>query len=109
MTDWEIRMHRALLDLSGRPPSTKGLPPTDRAQRLYAEIERRQRVALDAMGATQGPPTERIDRAIEALNAAPALHTETMTTKEIALYRVIIGAREILMEGRDPPSRRDGT
>ena len=102
-------MHRALLDLSGRPSSTKGLPPADRAERLYAELERRQRVARDAMGAPQGPPTERIDRAIEALNAAPDIDPAKATRAEVsALHASNLQAWTILTEGRDPPSRRGG-
>lgn len=43
------RMERALRDLALPVPGTKGLGPSDRAQRLHAEMERRRAVATEAL------------------------------------------------------------
>lgn len=48
-TDAEIRMAAALAQLGAPAPSTKGMDPKARAQRLHAEIERRIRIARDAL------------------------------------------------------------
>lgn len=110
MTDWEIQMHNALRELSGPVPSTKGLPPKDRAERLHDEVGRRRRVARDAMGPPEGHSTERITRAITALDTAPDVDPAKATRAEVSAMRAAnLLAWTILTEGRDPPSRRGAT
>jgi hypothetical protein len=43
------RIERVMGDLTAPVPSTKGMPPKDRANRLHAELERRIQVAKDVL------------------------------------------------------------
>lgn len=45
----EQLLEQALLRLTGHIPSTKGMDPKTRAQRLHAELERRIALAKDAL------------------------------------------------------------
>jgi len=46
----EERLVSALHAVSAPIPGTKGFNPRERAQRLHAELERRIRIARDALG-----------------------------------------------------------
>lgn len=48
-SDTEVRMIAALEQLGAPIPSTKGMDPRARAQRLHAEMERRIRIAREAL------------------------------------------------------------